>query len=117
MRLRNDHRSCLYEIRGEDASRCGGRFAGDQSQIQSGFFQPAGNSGKFETAGQYRCVNAWLHAAGDDVTASFSIGNAARSGITVTITAAKRQRRAFGHAEQSRAIFSGSASRDEVPKP
>src|SRR6185437_2883831 len=109
--------SCLHEIRGEHAGGCGGRFADDQSQIEAGFFESAGNSGKFETARQWRCVDAQLHAAGDDVTASVSIGNAMRSAMTVAITATGRHRRAFGHAEQSRAIFSGSACRDEVSKP
>src|SRR6185437_9074813 len=114
---RNENWSSLDTIGCEQASSTGGNFANDESQIEARFFEPAGNGGKFETPGQLRCINTRLHAAGDDVTASFSIGNATRSGITVAITAPSRQRLAFGHAEQSRAIFSGSACRDEVSKP
>src|SRR5690348_14326474 len=111
MRAGNQYRSCLDEVRGEDTGRGGRLVAHEQAEIEAGFFQAAGDRRIGEAARERRGRKSPAHATGADVAASSKMGRAKRSGITTATTALRRQRRAFGQEEQSRAIFSGMARR------
>src|SRR6202795_2973840 len=115
--LRDEHRRGLHAIRREDGGcRCG-CFAHQKPEIESGLLDAAGRRGERKAARKVRFFRAGVHAAETGIAESLRTDSAARSAITVAMTATSLHDRCFGHARQSRSIFSVSDRREPAANP